>query len=167
VRIQLLSSFALVLAAGCAVRRPIAQPLAEARYFHAEDALAKASDRIAERILAKLPPEGPFVVALSPVFLERQIRLTRALLYAGLTAGRDVRLLPFAAAQANTKWPVVEIVLLGGGSELAADTPPLGEQPCAVLHVAALVRVHRNKQLLWSEVMHEEERELPLKGAKP
>ncbi|HZV02939.1 MAG TPA: hypothetical protein VFF73_39905, partial [Planctomycetota bacterium] len=89
-------SLVVFLAAGCAVRRPIAQPLAEARYFHAEDALAKASDRIAERILAKLPAEGPFVVALSPVFLERQIRLTRALLYAGLTAGRDVRLLPFA-----------------------------------------------------------------------
>jgi hypothetical protein len=155
---------AVVLLAGCAVQRPVAQPLAEARYYHAEVALARASDRIASTILARIPGNGPIVLALSPVFDERQVRIFRALLFAGLTAGRDVRLVPHARATgpANAGLPVVEIVLLAAGSELLADAPPGNEPVCATLHIAALVRVHERGALLWSDVLHEEESELPI-----
>lgn len=156
---------ALVLLAGCAVQRPVAQPLAEGRYYHAEDALADASDRIALTILAKLPGQGPIVLALPPVFQERQTRLFRAVLFAGLAAGRDVRVVPHGKATSFGKDgpPVVEIVLLAAGSELLADPPPEGALPSGTLHVAALVRVHDGRgALLWSEILTEGARELPI-----
>ena len=155
---------ALVSVAGCAVQRPVAQPLAEARYYHAEYALANASDRIARAILARTPGEGPIVLALSPVFQERELRLHRAFLFAGLAAGRDVRLVAYEKAMgpANAALPVVEIVLLAAGSELLADKPPENEPASGTLHVSALVRVHDGRgALLWSDILHEEERELP------
>lgn len=155
-------ALALVLVAGCAVQRPVAQPLAEARYYHAEDALSDASDKIASIILARMPGRGPIVVALPPVFQERQIRLFRSFLYAGLAAGRDIRLLPFAKAMATTKLPVVEIVLLAEGSELLADKPPPNAVAASTLHISALVRVHEQGRLLWSDILHAQERELPL-----
>lgn len=163
---------ALMLLAGCAVQRPVAQPLAEARYYHAEEALATASDRIARTILARVPGEGPIVLSLSPVFQERQVRLFRAFLFAGLAAGRDVRLVPHAKARgpANAALPVVEIVLLASGSELLADRPPENVPASGTLHVSALVRVHARGALLWSDVLHAEERELPTpheEGGKP
>lgn len=158
----------LAVLAGCAVRRPVAQPLAEARYYHAEDAVANATDRLARRILERLPADGPIVVALSPVFWDRQNPLFHSLLYAGLTTGRDVRLVPHAAAYgpANAKLPVLEVVTLVSGPEVRADAPPQGEFPCATLKVVVLARAHRGGQLLWSEIMSEEERELPLEHGK-
>jgi hypothetical protein len=156
---------ALVLLAGCAVQRPVAQPLAEARYYHAEAALADASDRIARSILARMPGQGPIVVALPPVFQERQLRLFRAFLFAGLVAGRDVRLVPHAKAtgSANAGPPVVEIVLLAEGSELLADRPPENVPASATLHISVLVRVHDGRgALLWSDILTEAERELPI-----
>ena len=154
---------ALMLVAGCAVRRPVAQPLAEARYYHAEVALANASDRIARTILARLPGEGPIVLSLSPVFQERQVRLFRAFVFAGLAAGREVRLVPHAKASgpAYAALPVVEIVLLAAGSELLADRPPENVPASGTLHISALVRVHERGALLWSDIFPEEERELP------
>jgi hypothetical protein len=159
----------LALLSGCAVRRPVAQPLAEARYFHAEDALSTASDRIARTILDKLPADGPIVVALSPVFLERQVRIVRSLLFAGLAEGRDIRLVPHAAAHGpgNARYPVVEIVLLAAGSELLADPLPPGVHASATMHVEVLVLVHEHGKLLWSEILHEEEPELPIESGKP
>src|SRR5581483_10261596 len=117
-----------------------AQPLSEARYYHAEDALARASDRIAERILAKLPKEEPLVVALPPTGGERQTRLVRSLLFAGLAAGRDIRLVAHASAHGpeNAAWPVLEAVTLAAGPELLADPPPVDNRYCSIIHVEAL-----------------------------
>jgi len=158
----------LALLAGCAVRRPVAQPLAEARYYHAEDAVSNATDRLARRILEKLPPQGPIVVALSPVFWDRQNSMFRALVFAGLTAGRDIRLVPHASAYgpANARYPVLEVVTLVSGPEFRADPPPEGNRPCSTLRVVVLARVHRGGTLLWSGILQEEERELPLERGK-
>jgi hypothetical protein len=162
----------LALLAGCAVTRPMAQPLAEARYYHAEDAVANATDRLAHRILAKLPPDGPIVVALSPVFWDRQNPLFNALVFAGLTTGRDIRLVPHASAcgPANATLPVVEVVTLVSGPELLAESAGTGPEkslPCSVLRVAVLARVHRGSALLWSDILIEEERELPREEGRP
>ncbi len=160
--------FALValvaLLAGCAVRRPVAQPLSEARYFHAEDALAKASDRVAEKILARLPKEGPLVVVLPASGGERANRVVRSLLFLGLTTARDMRLVPHAALQGaeSAPGPTVEVVTLAAGPELLADLPPKGDVPCSVFHLSVLVRVHEKGQLLWSDILGATERELPL-----
>jgi hypothetical protein len=161
----------LPLLTGCAVTRPMAQPLAEARYFHAEDAVATATDRIARRILAKLPPDGPVVVALSPVFWDRQNPLFNALVFAGLTTGRDLRLVAHSSAYspANAKLPVLEVVTLVSGPELRAEKAPAGSEPSwpsATLRVVVLARVHRGGTLLWSDILIEEERERPLELGK-
>ncbi len=155
---------AAVLLAGCVVRRPVAQPLSEARYFYAEEALAKANDRVAGKILDKLPKAGRIVVALPPTGGERQGRLVRSILFAGLSKGRDIRLVPHASAYApeNASWPVVEVVTLAAGPELPADPPPRENRSCSIFHVAVLVRVHQKGQLLWSEILRAKERELPL-----